>query len=83
MLDYLMIGNGSRALRDAKLKNTHFLGKLSSHPKRYSEIFIVIGKTYLAALPDFSNFKIRVNYSSGRNLDSKAQAWVRWLTNRE
>jgi hypothetical protein len=63
-------------LKDAKLKNTCFLGALSA--KSYAEIFIVIGKTHCDALPDLSGFR-KVTFASGRSLGTKAQTLVKWL----
>jgi hypothetical protein len=58
----------NRSYLTTKLKN-----------KKYSEVFLAIGKQYGAALPDFTKYQVKVIFPASGGLGPKAQALKEWL----
>lgn len=48
--------------------------------KKYSEIFVAMGKEYAAALPDLTGFDIKVIFPASGGPGPKAQALKEWLS---
>ena len=65
-------------LENAKVKNEIFLRRKLKNLK-YSEIFLSMGKIYAKALPDFSQFEIKVIFPTKGGLGPKALALKNWF----
>ena len=70
-----------KAVENAKVMNeTYFKTKLGR--KKYSEIFISMGKEYAVALPDLSHYEVKVVFPTSGGPGPKAQALKEWLRSR-
>jgi len=70
-----------KVVDEAKVKNERFL-KNQLRRRKYSEIFISMGKEYAAALPDLSSCGTKVVFPATGGPGPKAQALKQWF-NRE
>ena len=72
----------SEIKKEAKIKNEDFLiRKLKT--KKYSEIFISMGRKYAEALPDLTQYGIRVIFPTSGGPGPKARALRAWITKEE
>lgn len=66
-------------LENSREKNRKYLTtKLKS--KKYSEVFLSIGKEFAKALPDFNEYGVKVIFPTNGGLGPKAQALKEWLS---
>lgn len=70
-----------QTVENAKKVNEDYL-KNKLGRKKYSEVFISMGKVYAAALPDITSNNIRVEFPNSGGPGPKAQALKEWF-NRE
>lgn len=66
-------------LEEARAKNESYLERKLRN-KKYSEIFISMGKDYAAALPNLSKYDIKVVFPASGGPGPKAQALKQWLS---
>jgi len=69
-------------VRKAKVKNESFLAKKLKN-KKYSEIFVSMGKKYAEALPDLSSYNVKIVFPTTGGPGPKAQALKEWIVMRE
>ena len=69
----------NKIVEKAKVKNSGFLDEKLRN-KKYSEVFISMGKQYAEALPDVSQFGTKVIFPSTGGPGPKAQALKEWLS---
>jgi hypothetical protein len=63
----------------AKVKNESYL-KSKLKRRKYSEIFISMGKEYAAALPDLAQYGVTVVFPASGGPGPKAQALKQWFS---
>jgi len=66
-------------LEAARRKNEEFLRR-RLRGGRYSEVFIAMGKRHAEALPDLSDYGVRVIFPASGGPGPKARALKEWLT---
>jgi len=66
-------------LEEAREKNKDFLNK-KVRRKKYSEVFIAMGKKHAKALPDLSRYAVKVLFPTYGGPGPKARALKEWLT---
>lgn len=69
----------NEVVEKARAKNSDFLDK-KLKDRKYSEVFISMGKQYAEALPDLSRFDVKVIFPSTGGPGPKAQALKEWLS---
>lgn len=62
----------------AKVKNRDFLDK-KLRKRKYSEVFISMGKDYAQALPALDQYALKVIFPASGGLGPKARALSEWL----
>ena len=65
-------------VRMAKKRNEIILGK-KLKKRKYSEVFIAMGKKYAEALPDLSQYGLQIFFPTAGGIGPKAQALKEWL----
>jgi len=69
-------------VRRAKIKNEGFLARKLGNG-RYTEVFISMGKNYARALPDLTQYGVKVVFPASGGPGPKAQALREWIKKRE
>jgi hypothetical protein len=64
----------------AVAKNRDYLTNKLEKNKKYSEVFVSMGKKYAAALPDLAKYGTTILFPTGKGLGPKAAALKQWLT---
>lgn len=65
-------------LEKAKVKNEEFLRK-KLKDRRYSEVYLAMGKQYAEALPDLEKYDVIVVFPTSGGLGPKAKALKEWV----
>jgi len=65
-------------LEKAREKNEKFLSKKLKN-RRYSEVYLAMGKQYAEALPDLTCFRVKVVFPTYGGPGPKAQALKEWI----
>jgi hypothetical protein len=65
-------------LEKAKAQNEEFLKKKLKNG-RYSEVYLAMGKQYAEALPDLTQFNIKVTFPASGGLGPKVQKLKEWI----
>jgi len=68
-----------KALGEAKKKNEEFLSKRLRN-RKYSEVFLSMGKQHAEALPDLSGYGVKVVFPTAGGPGPKAKALREWLS---
>jgi len=66
-------------VEEARVRNEDFLDK-KLRSRKYSEIFIAMGKKHAKALPDLSRYDVKVIFPTHGGPGPKARALKEWLT---